>query len=184
VIDLRRYPKAEAYLKSHKERLEKRRYLVEAGRQWYEMWAPQDPDIWRVPKVVFPDISPEPRFYIDLAGRLVDGDCYWLTLRPGVSLETLYLLLGVVNASLMSRFHDLAFNNKLYSARRRYMTQYVAKYPYPSLQSPASQKLIALVKQRVQSPSSSSSLNTDSFDTQVDLLVEEAFGLQPDEAVR
>ncbi len=178
-IDLRRYPRAKVYLESHRERLEKRHYVVEAGRQWYEIWVPQDPDAWIAPKIVFPDISPEPRFYLDLDGRLVDGDCYWITLRPGVPLDTIYLLLGVANSSLMSRFHDLAFNNKLYSARRRYITQYVAKYPYPPLALPTSQKLVSLVKQLVQNPCS-----TLQNDAQVNLLVEEAFGLRPGEEAR
>lgn len=184
-VDLRRYPRAKAYLESHKERLERRHYVVEAGRQWYEIWVPQDPDAWVAPKIVFPDISPEPRFYLDLDGRLVDGDCYWITLLPGVPPDTIYLLLGVANSSLMSRFHDLAFNNKLYSARRRYITQYVAKYPYPSLVSLASQKLVSLVKQIVRDCRSVVGCSsTRRIDTQVDSLVEEAFGLRPGEAAR
>jgi hypothetical protein len=179
-VDLRRYPKAKAYLELHRERLERRHYVVEAGRQWYEIWVPQDPDAWAAPKIVFPDISPEPRFYLDLDGRLVDGDCYWITLLPGVPPDTIYLLLGVANSGLMSRFHDLAFNNKLYSARRRYITQYVAKYPYPSLASPASRKLVSLVKQVVRHCSSvDGSSSAGEIDTQVDSLVEEAFGLRP-----
>lgn len=178
-VDLRRYPRARAYLESHKPRLERRHYVAEAGRQWYEIWVPQDPDAWIAPKIVFPDISPEPRFYLDLDGRLVDGDCYWITLHPGVPPDTIYLLLGVANSSLMSRLHDLAFNNKLYSARRRYITQYVAKYPYPHLALPASHKLVSLVKRVVQDPSSISE-----HDAQVDLLVEEAFGLRSSEGSR
>jgi hypothetical protein len=177
-IDLHHYPRAKAYLELHRERLQRRHYVVEAGRQWYEIWVPQDPQAWAAPKIVFPDISPEPRFYLDLEGRLVDGDCYWLTLDAGIAPDTLYLLLGVANSSVMSRFHDLAFNNKLYSARRRYITQYVSKYPYPDPGLPASRKLVALVKQLVQDRRSSSTcLSSKEMETQINTLVEEAFSI-------
>jgi len=179
VVDLGRYPRAKAYLESHRDRLEKRRYVKEAGRQWYEIWVPQDPQGWSAPKIVFPDISPDPRFGLDLQGRLVDGNCYWITLRPGPDPDTIYLLLGVANSRLMSRFHDLAFNNKLYASRRRYMTQYVSQYPYPDIASPASRKLIALVKEAVQTRASA---EDEWLDAQVDGLVEEAFGLLSCEA--
>lgn len=178
-VDLTRHPRAKAYLESNRERLEKRHYVLDAGRQWYEIWVPQDPDAWAAPKIVFPDISPEPRFYLDLDGRLVDGDCYWITLRPGVSLNMIYLLLAVANSSLMTRFHDLAFNNKLYSGRRRYITQYVAKYPFPDPALPPSQKLIALAKQIVRETSRDSKSEDHPLCAEVDVLVQRAFGLEP-----
>ena len=178
-VDLRRYPRTKAYLESHKERLERRHYVVEAGRQWYEIWVPQDPGAWATPKIVFPDISPQPRFYLDLDGRLVNGDCYWITILPGVPPDIIYLLLAVANSSLMSRFHDLAFNNRLYSARRRYITQYVAKYPYPDPASPVSERLILLVKQIVKEASFTQARPSDGqFNIQLDSLVEEAFGFR------
>lgn len=38
------------------------------------------------------------------------------------------------------------FNNKLYSGRRRYFSQYVEKYPLPDINSAASKKIISIVK--------------------------------------
>jgi len=176
-VDLLRYPCARAYLEAHRPRLERRDYVLRAGRQWYEIWVPQDPEAWAEPKIVFPDISPDPRFFFDSHGRLVDGNCYWCTLRPGVPQDTLYLLLGVANSTLMSRFHDLAFNNRLYSARRRYMTQYVARYPYPSPTAPASRRLVSLVKRVVQECCLPGSTEPGSdVETELDSLVQEAFG--------
>lgn len=178
-VDLRRYPRAKAYLESHKERLERRYYVIEARRQWYEIWVPQDPGGWAAPKIVFPDISPNPRFYLDLDGRLVNGDCYWITPRPGGPPDIIYLLLAVANSRLMSSFHDLAFNNRLYSARRRYITQYVAKYPYPDPSSPVSERLISLAKQIVEEASCTQAGPPDGqINIQLDSLVEEAFGFR------
>jgi hypothetical protein len=181
-VDLDCYPKARAYLESNRARLEGRRYVIEAGRNWYEIWVPQDPDAWALPKVVFPDISPEPRFYVDRDGRLVDGDCYWISLRAGIHEDVLYLLLAVANSRLMTKFHDLAFNNRLYSGRRRYITQYVAKYPLPPLDSPASQELLRAAKKLV----ADMSIGSDEADilaaeARIDTLVEQAFGLTAEE---
>ncbi|MCG3131299.1 MAG: Modification methylase PaeR7I [Phycisphaerae bacterium] len=145
-VDLDRYPRAKRYLEMHRERLERRDYVLEAGRRWYEIWVPQNPEDWKSPKIVFPDISPEPRFYWDESGSLVDGDSYWITVKSGVRKELLYLLLAVANSSLVSRFHDLMFNNRLYSGRRRYITQYVSQYPIPDPHSSVAQKLISVVE--------------------------------------
>ena len=80
-----RISRARAYLESHKERLSGRKYVIEAGRQWYEIWVPHNPSDWSRPKIASPDISEEPRFCFDPSGAIVNGDCYWMTLRPGSS---------------------------------------------------------------------------------------------------
>ena len=185
-IDLRRYPRARSYLESHRKRLEKRHYVLDAGRKWYEIWVPQNPDAWAAPKIVFPDISLEPRFYLDFDGRVVNGDCYWMTLGEGVSPDMLYLLLAVANSSLMEKYYDLAFNNKLYSARRRYITQYVSKYPFPDPASASSQKLIAASRQLVceAGRSADNELKDHPLATEIDRLVESAFGLRHAEVVK
>jgi adenine-specific DNA-methyltransferase len=177
-VDLERFPRARAYLESHRGRLERRHYVAEAGRRWFEIWVPQDPAAWSEPKIVFPDISGDPRFYLDLEGRLVNGDCYWITLHHGQPVDMLYLLLGVANSTTIARFHDLVFNNKLYSARRRYITQYVGQYPYPAPNSSAARRLVKLVK-RLAEPdrSSASRLDAAAAEREVDALVEQAFGL-------
>ncbi|MBI4617894.1 MAG: N-6 DNA methylase [Planctomycetes bacterium] len=177
VVELARYPRARAYLESHRERLEERRYVTEAGRLWYEIWVPQDPGAWSAPKLVFPDISPGPRFHVDCGGSIVNGDCYWMTLRPGIPADTMYLLLAVANSNLMSRFHDLAFNNRLYAGRRRYITQYVAKYPLPDPASPVARDMIAAARRIVDRirlyPAG---LDVSRDDAELDALVDEAFG--------
>jgi len=179
-VDLRHYPRARAYLERNKGRLEKRQYVIEAGRQWYEIWVPQDPNAWAGPKIVFPDISPEPRFCLDRSGCIVDGDCYWITLRPGVRADVLYLLLALANSTLMTRFHDLAFNNRLYSGRRRYITQYVGQYPCPDPELAASKELIALAKEIVRETREGADQKKLRFVyRKIDRLARQAFGIDP-----
>jgi len=145
VIDLAQYPKAKNYLESHRAILEGRKYVIESGRQWYEIWVPQEPAAWLPPKVIFPDISVEPRFFIGEPHALVNGDCYWIALDSG-QLDLLYLIQGVANSDVMARYHDLVFNNKLYSGRRRFITQYVERYPLPDPAGTSARTIVELVK--------------------------------------
>jgi len=180
-IDLAQFAGARRYLESHEARLRDRRYLAESGRKWYEIWVPQDPSAWAAPKVVFPDISPAPCFFLDTNGSLVNGNCYWMTLRPGVPEELLYLLLGLANSDLMTRFHDLAFGNKLYAGRRRYITQYVGKYPYPDPTSRPARLLVAAVRELVASYQDGiGDTRQSGMEAQIERLAHECFGLEPE----
>ncbi len=178
VVNLSLYPHAKAYLESHRTRLEKRDYLMQAGRRWYEIWVPQNPSAWAKPKIVFPDINPEPCFYMDLQGHLIDGNCYWITLKPGIPQDVLYLLLGVANSKLMAHYHDLVFPNRLYAGRRRFITQYVARYPYPPLDSPTSRELIRLVKKIIGDFHNNGSPKVHELETNLNRLVNEMYGLR------
>ncbi|MGH7139878.1 MAG: Eco57I restriction-modification methylase domain-containing protein, partial [Pirellulales bacterium] len=113
-----RYPHSSPtwkYLLSRRAKLESRHYVVDAGRAWYEIWVPQDPEAWSQPKIIFPDISPDARFFWDAKGSIVDGNCYWITTSDRTDEDLLLFILGVANSALISRYHDLAFQNKLYS---------------------------------------------------------------------
>lgn len=146
VYDIDKYPKAKAFFLRNKERLSRRSYLINSNRLWYELWVPQNPTLWKYPKVVFPDISTEARFALDQTGAIVNGNCYWFYASSPEEEELLYLIMGVANSALMTKYHDLCFNNKLYNGRRRYLAQYVAKYPIPDPKLTSSQKIIQLVK--------------------------------------
>ena len=147
-IDLQSFPKARAYLESHRRRLEARKYVLDAGRRWYEIWVPQNPSDWLKAKIVFPDISKGPRFALDDSRVcIVNGDCYWITLKPGVPDEWLLTLLAVANSSFITKYYDLVFHNKLYSGRRRFMTQYVREFPLPKLSAGDMRRITDLVSQ-------------------------------------
>ncbi len=130
-VDLRRYPRSAAYLRGHRATLEAREYVMAAGRKWYEIWVPQDPGAWELPKLVFRDIAERPTFWVDLEGSVVNGDCYWLACGDSRDLELLWLAAAVGNSSFIEQFYDIRFPNKLYAGRRRFITQYVQKFPLP-----------------------------------------------------
>lgn len=154
-IALERYPRAAAYLNAHRETLAARQYVIDAGREWYEIWVPQRPHLWRGPKIVFPDISERPKFALDRTGAVVNGDCYWipladLTAVAGRTAEDIaYLLMGVANSALGLRFYDAVCGNRLYAGRRRWITQYVSRLPLPDPATPTAAGIVACVRDLV-----------------------------------
>ncbi len=175
VVDLEKYPKAKEYFLSHKEKLSGRKYLIDAGRKWYELWVPQNPSSWEKIKLVFPDISTHPRFCLDESKRIVNGNCYWIVANSPAEVDLLLLIQGVANSLLMTKYHSLMFNNKLYSGRRRYFSQYVEKYPLPDINSSYSQRIITLVK-KLNSPKKS---NEKELVIELEKAVAGAFNVQP-----
>jgi len=175
-IDIEKYPKAKKYFLSHEERLKSRKYLIDAGRKWYELWVPHRPEFWDLPKLVFPDISLTPRFYFDKGGRIVNGNCYWIVAQDNNDIDKLFLIQGIANSKLMTRYHDLVFNNKLYSGRRRYFTQYVERYPIPDFNSPVANEIIDLVKKL---NNAHDKIAISQLEIELEIKVAEAFGVEP-----
>ena len=174
-VDLTQYPRSRAYLELNRSALESRHYIKAAGREWYEIWVPQNPDAWNQVKVVFRDIADKPTFWIDLDGSVVNGDCYWLTCDdPFGDDDLLWLAVSVGNSTFIERFYDYRFNNRLYSGRRRFMTQYVEAFPLPDPRGSVGQKIIANSKLLFDSMPFAKEKN---MIEELDALVWESFGL-------
>jgi adenine-specific DNA-methyltransferase len=177
-IDLTLYPAALTYLESHRAQLEGRRYVIEANRQWFEIWVPQNPSSWEQPKLVFTDISEKPTCWVDLTGAVVNGDCYWMIPARAHDADLLWLALAVGNSKFIESFYDHKFNNKLYAGRRRFMTQYVEQFPIPDPAKPSSRKLMALAKEiHRRKPIE----DTASLEAECERLIEDAFGVLVEE---
>jgi adenine-specific DNA-methyltransferase len=173
-VNLALYPKATLYLESHRTTLEARTYLIEAGRNWYELWVPQNPGAWQFPKLVFPDISEKPIFWIDTDGGVVNGECYWLQCANTSEQDLLWLALAVANSTFIEAFYDHRFNNKLYAGRRRFITQYVELFPLPDPKREEAKRLVELAKAiHGMLPSAEAEELAD----QLDSLVWQVFGL-------
>ena len=175
-IKLNDYPQAYKYFKQHEERLSSRKYVIEAGRNWYEIWVPQNPALWPFPKLVFPDISLTPRFYFDDTGKIVNGNCYWIVAQKPNYTDKLFLIQGIANSKLMTKYHDLVFINKLYSGRRRYFSQYVENYPLPAFDNPKSKAIIEIVKHINQD---STNNNIEKLTIELEERVAKAYNVDP-----
>ena len=144
--DIEKYPYTRKYLYQYYDQLSARSYVQEAHRNWYEIWVPQNPDSWKARKIVFRDISETPQFWLDESGAIVNGDCYWIEINPDISEELVYLALAVVNSKFIEKYYDAKYHTKLYSGKRRFMTQYVENFPLPSLNSKYAKDAISIVK--------------------------------------
>ena len=177
-VNLDDYPISAAYLAEHREALQARDYVLKAGRQWFEIWVPQDPSLWARPKLVFRDISDRPTFWIDLNGCVVNGDCYWMTPNTGLNPDLIWLALAVSNSTFIEKFYDLRFRNQLYGGRRRFMTQYVRRFPIPDPSNHLSKSIVAHARQMYDATGTSSEKE---LATALDGLVWQAFGLPIEE---
>ncbi|MXW63753.1 MAG: N-6 DNA methylase [Bacteroidetes bacterium SB0662_bin_6] len=180
-VDLAQYPRSKAYLNTHRATLERRRYVTEAGREWYEIWVPQDPNAWQRPKLVFRDIANEPTFWIDLDGSVVNGDCYWLTCQNPEQTDLLWIAAAVGNSTFIERFYDYRFHNKLYAGRRRFITQYVEKFPLPAPQTILGRKIVAHAKRIYENITSPDVVH---LQRELDAMIWESFGLVIEEIGR
>ena len=172
-IEIKNYPKSLSYLEQHRNVLEGRTYVKDAGRNWYEIWVPQDPDEWKQPKIVFRDISKNRFFWLDESGAIVNGDCYWISCGA-TDRDLIYLALAVANSKFITRFYDRKFNNKLYAERRRFITQYVKDFPVPDPQNPHSKEIIPSVERLMQVSDQSA---REQLQEKIDTLVWHAFDL-------
>ena len=176
VIDIEKFPKTKKYFETYSEVLKGRKYVIDAGRKWFEIWVPQNPSFWKYPKLVFPDISAVPRFYFDNSGKIVNGNCYWIVATDKKDENKLLLIQGISNTKLMTKYHDLVFGNKLYSGRRRYFSQYVQNYPLPDVNTMESISIINVVKKI---NSTSNDVEIRELTAKLELLVAKAYGVEP-----
>ena len=160
-LDLGEWPGAHSYLRDHEDQLRGRKYVIEGGREWWEIWVPQQPSLWAQPKIVFPDISEFPRFALDKSGAVVNGNCYWISLNDIADEDIAYLMLAVANSTLGVRFYDETCGNKLYSGKRRWITQYVKRMPLPNPTTDEAKHVIALARSLTTSQSVSEELVSD-----------------------
>jgi SAM-dependent methyltransferase len=173
-VALDRYPRAFAYLSQHRSQLENRRYVLHAGRLWYELWVPQEPDLWKLPKLVFWDIARQPIFWMDLEGSIVNGDCYWLPADTESNCELLWLALGVANSTFIADYYDLWFANRLYAGRRRFIKQYVEQFPLPDPQGTEGKQIGEMARAVFGLKDRS---DTSLIERELDRLVRKAFGV-------
>ena len=172
VLDIDKYPRTKAYLLQHYEQLSGRNYVIKAKRKWYEIWVPQNPGAWEHRKIVFRDISEKPQFWLDESKAIVNGDCYWIDIYPEVFEETVYLALAIANSKFIEKYYDIKFNTKLYSGKRRYMTQYVEQFPIPYCNSEPAKRIISIIKEIIAKNDQNIVLG---YKDELDALVEELF---------
>lgn len=132
-VDLKNYPHIRSFLESHKEELNRRYYLQDAGRKWYEIWVPQNlGDFAQRHKIVASDLSSHNTFALDKNRFFCIDSCYYIILK-NKSEGNYKFILGLLNSKVMEFFHKRVASTYVYSNRYRYMSSYMKKYPIVSM---------------------------------------------------
>ena len=128
-INLDDYPRVKKKLESHKKELNKRYYLQDAGRKWYEVWVYQNPDDFdKKSKIVTSDLSSHNTFALDKNSFFCIDSCYYIILID--KSENHYkFILGLLNSKVIEFFHKRVVSTYVYSDKYRYMTSYMRNYP-------------------------------------------------------
>ena len=182
-VSLDDHPRTRAWLEAHRARLERRTYVKAAGRPWFALWVPHDPDGWSGPKLVLRDIAPRATAWLDREGTVVNGDCYWLAPHAHVPEDHLFLALAVANSTLVDAWYDRVCNNRLYAGRRRYLAQFISEFPLPDPSSVAAAGLVAGARDLYTRLENTPEDDLLAVRGDLDRAVWAAFGLDPDAPV-
>ena len=93
----------------------------------------------------------------------------------------LWLAAAVANSTFAESYYDRCFNNKLYSGRRRFITQYVEQFPLPDPETPIAKQIICAAM-AIYDENHSAKVAT--MEGELDILVWKAFGLAVEEVGR
>ena len=88
--------------------------------------------------------------------------------------DILWLILAIANSRFIEDFYDIKFQNKLYSNKRRFITQYVEQFPITDPSLKESKKLIALAKKCYEE---TDSCKREKIEDQIDRIVWSVFGV-------
>ena len=129
LINLDDYPKAAAYLISHREALQKRYVAKKNPEKWYKTIDRIVPSLKDSPKVLLPDISGNQLIFVDDGRFYPQHNLYYIT---GGSLRQLHLL----SAMLMSDYVKsqlLSITNCMNGGYPRWQSQYLRKLVIPDV---------------------------------------------------
>lgn len=132
--------------------LSEREYVKKAGRKWYEIWNPKDPDLMRSRyKIITPDISPTNNFTLDEKQYFIGGTCYIILLKDQKRDSYTYTL-GILNSKVAEYYHKCKSSNQLYAGRYRYLSTNVRLIPIPNANKELKRQISAVVNELLANP--------------------------------
>jgi len=197
-IVLSDHPFAQKYLEKHKDDLLKRKYVIEAGKEWFEIWNTRNINWFEQDKIITPNLSPRNNFSIDFkenkTGKYfyVDHDCYGIILKNKNRENYLYLL-GLLNSKMMD-FYIKQKSPMFSGGYYKYHTQYLEQIPIIEPKPEIKNKLIELIKRMLsfnehlldigdKKTNESVKINEEleKTDAEIDRIVYEMYGLTKEE---
>nr|WP_245781296.1 N-6 DNA methylase [Halopelagius inordinatus] len=129
LVDISSYPRAENHLRQYEEELRSRRYynktIEEAGVEWYEY--PHVKENHNKEKILFPDISTEPRCTFDEIGDVLTLTTAYGGVRQNSPIDVRYLC-AIFNSSPVSMVFKHS-SPQMSGGYYRYQPQYIEKLP-------------------------------------------------------
>jgi hypothetical protein len=116
-------------------------------QEWFELQQPQKAyePLFIAPKITYPDIGKECRFYMDTQGHYVEATAFVIGVND-------YFLLGLLNSKIaFAYFQELCavLGDKDVGGRLRFKTQYVENLPIPDA-SPADREIVGNLAKEAQ----------------------------------
>ena len=128
--------------------MRKRKYLIEAGRNWYEHWCPRNPEWFEKPKIITPDISDKCNFAIDEQGLYGTNTLFVIPLEE--KYKGLYkYILGLLNSKCL----EFYFKNTtpfISGGYYRFIPQYLKELPIKLPQTSKEEKLAQEITDKVE----------------------------------
>jgi hypothetical protein len=150
LVNLDNYPNARKYFLKYKKELQKRHYLMNSGREWYEIWNPRKIQWFEQTKIITPNLSKTNKFALDLNQGIndyicLDHDCYGIILKDK-KIENYLFLLAMLNSTL-TRFFIENISPMFSGGYYKYHTQYLEKIPIPKeINNEALSHIISIVR--------------------------------------
>jgi len=189
-------PNVWAYLQQSRPLLKGRPYFDRSDKEWYELWCPRDPDLFRLPKIVGPEIANRGEFTLCHDPLFVNNKLKVIQIKPDVP-ERLEYLLGILNSALLVYAHRSIAppkGNNYFEVKTRILGRLpIRRIDFSNkTDKSAHDRLVALVTQMLslhqslaaaQAPADKESLQRQitATDKQIDALVYGLYSLTPDE---
>lgn len=94
------YPNTWSYLKENEGKLREREYVLDSGKEWYELWCERKEEIYENPKILLPEIADSNKFTLDTG----DNEYFFNTKVKSIRTTQenhIKTLLGVLNSKLL-----------------------------------------------------------------------------------
>jgi hypothetical protein len=187
-IPIENYPAIFSYLKQYQVQLQKR---WDKGNHWWELRACDYYDRFAIPKIIYPDIATNCRFYLDTKGYFGANTTYFI---PNSDMY----LLGILNSKVAQYYFSqvcagLEGGGTIYL---RFFDQYIENFPVHTVNYSdtngvvAHDKIVSLVermlvlhRQSARTPQEKERIKSEieSTDRAIDALVYELYGLTEEE---
>lgn len=132
LIDLKDFPKAGAWLRTHRERLEARHCVRVWGKAWWDLHDPVNGPLHLLPKVVVPDVARSNRFATD-EGRYVPQHSVYYMVPQGIHAEVLAAILNSPPVEFLVRAQAPLVKDGF----SRYRRQFLKTLPVPDIDETA-----------------------------------------------